>query len=385
MSNRTRAVALVGTLGSVALLAAFQKASPAPEDELVAVVRAFASMPQPADWRGIEQLPGIRWAALPPVSLSNCAPDGSCFARQGAITIGGRQFAVAATGARTMVFQVYLRNGGAPLGVDAVIGTLRNATVTVVSARCPVRGSRGTTTWYRLGGANLSPVVLAVQPPNARGVGEGFVLSSGAELPKLQPNQLALYSEQCEPGAVQRRVATGLPHEAMAATLVSLLVPASGPAAYDWKTVSALPSGIVWDTSGPKRIDLSYRNDRNPFSLGGQVSHGGRDFSVLASGTQTQVRTIYFDEAGLHPRGEHMLGVVFQKGIAVQLSRCGPVYSGSTNNWYALSSARTRPAMIRQSIRYDGNQVQDTYELRVDGSLPQRDPRDRQPGLNGCQ
>jgi hypothetical protein len=41
--------------------------------------------------------------------------------------------------------------------------------------------------------------------------------------------------------------------------------------------------------------------------------------------------------------------------------------------------------MIRQSIRYDGNQVQDAYELRLDGSLPPRDPRDRNPGVNDCR
>jgi hypothetical protein len=40
--------------------------------------------------------------------------------------------------------------------------------------------------------------------------------------------------------------------------------------------------------------------------------------------------------------------------------------------------------MIRQSIHYDGNQVGDSYELRLDGTLPTRDPRDRNPGTNGC-
>ena len=117
----------------------------------------------------------------------------------------------------------------------------------------------------------------------------------------------------------------------------------------------------------------------------GTLKLGGREFFVLVSGSASQVQTIYLDEMGLHPRGEHMLGVMYQKGVAVQLSRCGPVYTESTNNWYALTSAKTRPAMIRQSIRHDGNQVQDTYELRLDGSLPARDSRDRNPGVNGCR
>ncbi len=384
MNDRLRMAPSVATLACVVSLCAFQT-QVAPEDDLAAIVKAYAGLAQPADWRAIEQLPGIRWAPLPPTALQNCAPDGNCFARQGAATIGGRPIAVIATGARTMVFNIYLRNGGAALGEQAVLAAVRASSMTATLARCPVRGSRGSTQWYRLGGANVAPMHLSIQPANTRGTGEGFVLSAGAELPRLQPNQLALYSEQCDAGAAQRPVSTALPHEELAGSIVALLAPAGGAPAYDWKTLTSLPTGIAWDTAGVKRIDLAYRNDRNPTSINGTVSYGGRQFSVLVSGNPTQVRTIYFDEMGLHRRGEHMLGVVYQKGVTVQLNRCGPVYTESTNNWYSLVSARTRPAMIRQSIRYDGNRVQDAYELRLDGSLPTRDPRDRNPGVGGCQ
>ena len=383
MTRRSMLVAIAATTASVVTLSAFRHAA-TPEEELVALMKAYVTMNQPADWRGLEQLPGIRWAQLPPTSLTNCAPDGGCFVRQGVTSIGGRQIAVVATGARTMVFNVYLRNGGAPFGEDVVLGALRQVAVTTTLARCPIRGSRGTTNWYRLGGVSVSPTHLSIQPANNRRVGEGFVLSSGADLPRLQPNQLALYSEQCGTGAAQRPIATALPHEELAGSVVALLTPATGPLAYDWSTLTALPTGITWDAAGPKRGDLSFRNDRNPFNTTGTVRFGGREFLVQASGTQSQVKTIYFDETGMHQRNEHMLGVVYQKGIAVQLDRCGPIYTGSTNNWYSLTSGKTRPAMIRQSIRYDGNQVQDVYELRLDGSLPTRDPRDRNPGVNGC-
>ena len=299
--------------------------------------------------------------------------------------IGGRTVAVIATGARTMVFNIYFRNGGAPFGEAAILNALKAASLTTTLARCPVRGGTGSSNWYRLGGGNVSPSFLSVQPATARRNNEGFVLSAGADLPKLQPNQLALYSEHCAAGAVQQPVATTKPHEQVAQTVVALLVPTRGAVSYDWKSLTALPIGINWDAAGAKRVDLSYRNDRNPFSLSGSVTLAGRSYSALASGTQTQVTVIYLDESQLHPRGEHMLGVVYQKGIAVQLRRCGPVYTESTNNWYALTSANTRPAMIRQSLRYDGNQVQDAYELRLDGSLPVRDPRDRDPGVNGCR
>lgn len=384
MQRRSSSVAVALTVLAAASQSALGHGSTA-EEELAALVKAYAGLSQPADWSAIEQLPGVRWAPLPPTMLKNCAPDGNCFARQGSAMLGGRRLAVIATGARTMVFSVYLRNGGPPFGEAAVLSALQSASLTTTLVRCPMRGSRGGTNWYRLGGANVSPAHLAIQSANGRAVGEGFVLSAGADLPKLQPNQLALYSEQCAAGAVQRPVATTMPHEELAGSIVALLTPASGPKSYDWKALMALSTGIAWDSAGPKRVDLSYRADRNPNSINGTVSYGGRQFSVMASGTPTQVKTVYFDEMGLHRRGEHMLGIVYQKGVTVQLARCGPVYTESTNNWYSLTSARTRPAMIRQSIRYDGNQVQDAYELRLDGSLPARDQRDRNPGVGGCQ
>lgn len=369
---------------AITMLAAFAPAV-TPEQDFVAIVRAWTALSQPASWEQIESLPGVRWAALPPAALPNCAPDGGCFARQGAVNIGGRNIAVIATGARTMVFNVYFRNAGAPFGEAVILDALKAASLSATLARCPVRGSRGSTNWYRLGGTGTSPSYLSVQAATAGRNNEGFVLTAGADLPKLQPNQLALYSEQCDAGATQRPVSTGKPHEALAQAVVAMLLPSAGGAAYDWKSLLALPVGIVWNDGGPKRIDLSYRNDRNPYSMSGAVTLADRSFSVLASGTQSSANVIYLDESQLHPRGEHMLGVVYQKGVAVQLRRCGPVYTESTNNWYALTSARTRPAMIRQSLRYDGNRVQDTYELRLDGSLPARDPRDRDPGVNGCR
>ena len=104
---------------------------------------------------------------------------------------------------------------------------------------------------------------------------------------------------------------------------------------------------------------------------------GGKPLGLLAKGLVD--RAFHLDPRRI---GDSADG---PERIAVQLTRCGPVYTESTNNWYALTSAGTRPAMIRQSLRYDGNQVQDTYELRLDGSLPTRDPRDRDPSVNGCR
>jgi hypothetical protein len=354
-----------------------------PDEAFARLVKAYLSMGLPAEWDGIEKLPGTKWAPLPPASLRSCLPNGDCYSRQGTIAVGGRNMIVVATGARTMVVNLLMRSASAPLGEPAVVAALLQAGVTAELARCPVRSGSSGTSWYRLKGAGLSAATLSIQPA-AAGRPEGFVLTQGDQLPALQPNQLAMYTTQCAAGEERKPVSTLLPHQRLAEVVVALLVPAGAGPLHDWKGLASLPTGMVWDTAGPKKIDLSFKNDPSPMAQTGTATYADRRFSLMASGTAGDVKTIYLEEGGQHPRGEHMLGVVYEKGITVKLVRCGPVYTESTNNWYSLTSTRTRPAMIRQSIHYDGNQVSDAYELRLDGTLPPRDPRDRNPGVGGC-
>jgi hypothetical protein len=283
-----------------------------------------------------------------------------------------------------MVLNVYFRNTAAPLGEEAVVAALKEAGLGGEVARCPAKAGVVGTTWYRLKGTKLSSGFLSIQPPVAGRPTEGFVLSYGDDLPALQPNQLAMYSEQCAPGAERKVVSTAKPHEKLAELVVALLAPATGPALYDYAALKALPTDIAWNP-GPTKGAPQPGGDPNPLWQSGSVTLAGRKFSVTGVGNATQVKVVTLEEQGQHPRGEHMLGVVYEKGIQVRLVRCGPVYTSSTNNWYSLMSGKTRTAMIRQSISYDGNNVADSYELRLDGTLPARDPRDRDPGVNSCQ
>jgi hypothetical protein len=352
-----------------------------PGDRLVAIIIAYLARPS-TEWSALDGLPDVKWAPQP-TELKNCLPDGGCYARQGAATVEGRNLTVMATGARTIVSNLYIRNAGAPIGEAAVVVALEQAGASPSLARCPVKGSAGSTNWYRIRSGDAAGV-LAIQAARGAKPSEGFVVSPGDELPQLQPNQLALYSEACEPGAVQKPVSTVKPHVRVAEVVTALLVPASAPG-LEWKALPSLDTGIEW-FGEPKKIDLTVlKNDPNPMGLTGTSAYAGRKFSALASGTATQVRNVYLEEMGMHPKGEHMLGEVYKKGITVKLVRCGPVYTESTNNWYSLTSARTRPAMIQQSIGYDGNQTHESYALRLDGTLPARDPRDRDPGVGGCQ
>jgi hypothetical protein len=355
-----------------------------PEDDLAATVKTFLGRSFVNDWSGLEKLPKITWAPLPPNMPQNCLPDGGCFTRQGAAIFGDRKLAAVVTGARTITSNVYLRNAGVPLGESAVLGALKEAGVATTLARCPLPGGTGGTNWYKLSGAAIQPGVLSVQSSCNGKPCEGFVLTAGTDLPPLQPNQLKLYSEQCSvPESDRRPVSTSLPHEQLAQTLAALISAGST----DWKSLIALPTGIQWSPGpAPKQGDLTFKNDPNQWMHTGNLNLSGRQFSLLVSGTQAQVKNIYFDEGGLHPRGEHLLGVMYAPlGFQVKLVRCGPIYTESTNNWYNLTSAKTQPVMLKQSIRYEGQRVQDSYELRLDGTLPARDPRDREPGVSGCR
>ena len=165
-----------------------------------------------ADWRGIEALRQVDWAPLPPKSLQDCLPDGGCHVRQGTAYLGGRPFGVLASGARSLVSHIHLRNAGEPVGEAVVVAALRRAGLAPELARCPVAATPGPgtggTNWYRVAGPGANPGVVSIQTSCDGRPCEGYVVSPGRELPPLPPRQPALYGEQCgaaAPGDGRRR------------------------------------------------------------------------------------------------------------------------------------------------------------------------------------
>jgi hypothetical protein len=370
-----------------ALSSSWSPAQPAgkPEEELAGTIKTFFQQSFVTDWSGIEKFPNVQWAPLPPAMLQNCLPDGGCFTRQGRAAIGGRNFVVIATGARTIVSNVYFRNMTAPVGEAAVVEALKRSAFTAELARCPIQAGVGGTDWYRIKSAGPALGYLSIQTSCAGKPCEGFILTRGEELPPLQPNQLRHYTENCSAaGADRTPVSTVLPHEQLAEVLAALIPQAASPPLHDWIALRNLPSGVKWNDAGAKKWAAPVSGEPDPWADGGQISLSGRQFYIQFLGSPTQVKTATFEEGGMHPRGENLLGELYKRGFAVKLVRCGPVYTESTNNWYSITSSGTRPVMLRQSIRYEGNQVQDSYELRLDASLPARDARDRDPGVGGC-
>jgi hypothetical protein len=212
------------------------------------------------------------------------------------------------------------------------------------------------------------------------------VLTQGTELPPLEPSQLQLYTEACSlPEAERRPVKVELPPARLAHTLAALLAKSPGARLCNWETLENLPTGIQWDPGGVKKGDLSYKGDPNPWMDQGKVENSGRKFYVLVSGSPTEVKTVYLDEGATHPRGENLWEELYELGFAERLVRCGPVKTKSTNDWHSATSSQTQPAMLEESIRYDVNEVQETYGLRLDSTPPKRHPCDRDPGAAGCQ
>lgn len=372
------------TSGLSARLPAVQDSTtPGPEASLVALITSFLARNANTEWAALDRLRGSQFGPPNPTELRTCLPDGSCYTRPGSLRLAGKTVNVAATGARSIVTTLLVRNPAPFMGEAKVLDALNAASITTTLARCPAGSGAGSTNWYRLAGETVAGF-LAIQTTCAGAACEGFTLSRGDRLPNLSTAQAALYSESCNAGEERKPItAAGAPHELLAETL-RILIPAAAVPAVTWAALLALPTGITWNGTEPKPMSLTFRNDPNPLGMTGSVTLSGREFSVLVSGTASQAQVVYLDEIGLHARGEHMLGVLYQKGFAVQLVRCGPPYSESTHMWYGATSPRTRPVMVLQSIRYDGNRVQDGYSLRLDGTLPARDPRDRTPGSNGC-
>ena len=95
-----------------------------------------------ADWSSVEDVKAIAWKPLPPKMLQDCLPDGGCFTRNGSAKIGGQPVSLLATGARTMVFNFYIKNSGRHVGEAALVEALTGAGMSPVLARCPLKTER---------------------------------------------------------------------------------------------------------------------------------------------------------------------------------------------------------------------------------------------------
>lgn len=365
---------------AAALLALVLTALPAgaqqrPEDDLAAVVGALTT--SMADWRSIESVRAVRWAPLPPNMLQNCLPDGGCFTRRGEATVGGRPLVVMASGARTMVGNVYLRNNGAAFGEAAIVDGLRRAGLQPQLARCPARnaGPAFNSKWWRVSrGQSVAHVSLTIAcgPQRCEGIG----IHGGPELPSLDPAELARYSTQCATGAAAGApVASTQPHEEIARLIAAATPRATEPVPMPWATLRQRFPAIQWAANlTPRDPALAYDNDPGTRYVvpTGEVRLATRVMNIQATGDPQAARMLRLEEGGMHPRGEsaQLLNALRAQGYTVTLARCGRPYTESRHTYYRLASAATRPAFIKIEERFEGQREQTAIRVYIDGVLP---------------
>ena len=349
------------------------------EDQLAQVVAALL---QPAgsegsygDWLQIESVKQIRWEPLPPRMLDDALPDGSYFTRRGLANPGGRPFGVVATGARTMVVNVYFRNvGKSPVGEPAVVGALQRQGLSLDLARCPVKGAAGAgNKWWRVQGLGKRPAFFNSQTDCNGARCEGYALLLGETLPTMTPQQQRLYTDRCSGEVAGKAAAAPAAWDEQLASLFMMLIPPARSGAVAWTEIDKAPA-VNWAAMPPQQMPVPPWSDKeNHFYRGGQADLGGRVLYLTATGTNDEVRSVHAEDAQTQADRGDVLKSLQQKGFDVRLARCGNLYQLSAAKWYRLTSPGKRPVILMRNVRCDTvacPKGQENYTLTLDGVLP---------------
>ncbi|MEZ5603164.1 MAG: hypothetical protein R3E41_02880 [Burkholderiaceae bacterium] len=365
--------------GSLCLGASAQ-ARPA-EDELAGALASLIQREGPyhsyGDWRTIESARPIRWQALPPTMLDESLPDGSYFERRGSAAIGGRRIEVRATGARTMVGNVYFVHRGAAFGEAAILAALQRRGFVFELARCPLGDVRaGGDRWWTIKAPGRQSAVLQTGTRCDGATCEAFALLLGDRLPSLAPRERQHYTDRCT------GVDAGAPMPARAAwdeqlaSMFAGLLDAPGVAAPAWSALDPL-ADTRWTSPGPQRQGPATLADRERYVRSGEVDLGGRVLDLAASGDATSVRVLRAEDQATRGDSGDVVAALRRAGHAVTLARCDRVYLLSSGHWYRIASGTGRQAALRRRVRCDTvacPKAQESYLLALDGELPPREP-----------
>jgi hypothetical protein len=346
-----------------------------------------------ADWSAVADIKAITWEPLPPTMLQDCLPDGGCFTRNGSAKIGGQPVSLLATGARTMVFNFYIKNSGRHVGEAALVEALTGAGVSPVLARCPLKtnDAQHHSKWWRVESGQAKGFVSLTYACGAKRC-EGVGYSVGPDLPKLDPGELAMYSEQCVASvAAAKAVSSELPHQAIAKMIATVIPAANEAQPYSWDVIRSRVPGFAWNKGAlwPHDPAISYDNDPNHWMLSGTgiLSLATRDFSVLATGDKTNARLLRMEEGGSHPMGEDvkLLQSLRDDGFQVALARCGKVYTEQKLTWYKLTSDKKRGAYLLIDTGNEGKREHTRYRIYLDGKLPPLMQGEANAGTGRCR
>jgi hypothetical protein len=346
----------------------------------------------PADsggaWEDLEKHPAIRWGAGPVVS-SRASPDGNFFARPGQASVSGRTLTVVATGARSMVFSVYLRDPAPPADLDALPEGLRQAGFTVAPARCPLdpRGA-APRRWYRLVLARKKPAFL-MAGPLASG-GSGYTLYLG-DLPPMSQAEAGLYTDNC--GGAARAAGGGAPparpttgQAGLVAVIEALLRPAGAPASLSWAALGGLPA-ITWAKTAPTKMISPYGDpgeDRNSRLLQGQFKTATTQMQAVATGDDRSANRFLLLSGQHLPRGA-VFDALLRDGYTLTALRCGKVYTETSQAWFRIAGPGKQPAILYRAQHSSDGVPSEDYALWLDNVLAPATPGQSAPVGGRCR
>jgi hypothetical protein len=339
-----------------------------------------------AAWEDLEKDRAIRWGAGP-IMLDRASPDGSFFARPGAASLAGRPVMVAATGARSMVFSVYIRDPGRLPAPDALVGDFRQAGFTVAPARCPrVPGSAAPRRWYRLTFQKKNPVFLYAGPLASGGAGYTLYF---ADLPAMTQAEAAVYTDDCaagaaSPGGAAPRPTTG--QAGVVALIEALLRPAGAPASLPWPTLAGLPS-IAWKSATPMAMTNPWSDpgeDKNPRLLEGDFKTATTRALAVATGDARGANRFYVQDGRNLPRGA-VFDQLTRDGYAITALRCGKVYTQMSQAWFRIAGPGKQPAILYRANHDLGGILTEDYAVRLDNVLPPALPGQTPPVNGRCR
>jgi len=385
--TRLGALAAALFLGAVAAATAQPDPTAGGLAQLIRPLMAPASpYPSSAAWSDLDKVRAIRWGAGP-VMLNRPSPDGNYFARPGQAILAGRQVLVVATGARSMVFSLYLRDPAPPASAEALVAGLQRAGYSVAPARCPLDRARpGPRRWYRLSLPQKNPVFLYAGPLASGG--GGYTLFLG-ELPPMTRAEATLYTDDCSgaarpgPGKGPGRAANG--EEAVVSVIEALLRPLGAASTLPWPALASLPS-TNWPSLTPARMTNPWTDageDRNPRLLQGQFKTSATRMAAIATGEERGANRFYLREGGNLPRGAVLAGLA-RDGFTLTPLRCGKVYTETSQAWFRIAGAGKAPAVLyRAQHKTDGVWTED-YGLWLDNVLPPLEPGQSAPVAGRC-
>jgi len=328
-----------------------------------------------ASWEGIEAAPAIKWGQGP-VELSRPSPDGNFYARPGQATLSGRSLSVVASGPRTMVFSIYLRDPTPPMAPEGLVAGLREAGFTVTPARCPIDASGAAPKrWHRLALAGKKPAFLYAGPLQSGGSGYTLYLD---QLPAMTQNEAGLYTDDCRAagkaaagggGGAGARPTTG--QAGIVAVIEALLRPVGAPPSLPWASLAALPA-ITWPKLKPMKMTNPWTDggvDPNPQLLEGEFKTATTRMTAIATGDDRAANHFSLIDGGNLPRGAVFDGLM-REGYAITALRCGKPYTEMTDSFYRITGPGKQAAILYRKVSMGGGKSSETYGLRLDNVLP---------------